>query len=302
MNRQFNGDGRDALAFWTSANSTSPELVDDGNEYGGVGNAFPVPLEEGVAQTLDLVATADNVTLRGTAIVVTMGAENATTRSVSWTGTVTGAQTGDYLIMSGTLGNQLMGIRGSIARTDPPLLSGGLHGLTVAANAFWKAQVFDNPLGTGGTIRALSLPLMERPFAQLAVKSNFSINDIKFLHCNAFVKAKYVDLCVAEKRHYNQMELDGGQDAVTFNNKPLIVDPQCRRNVLYYINPKAIDILTSSGGVQWADFLDSGQFKLKAGSSGYSDAYQAFLVFYGDMATKVRNGNCVITDIDESIS
>ena len=54
--------------------------------------------------------------------------------------------------------------------------------------------------------------------------------------------------------------------------------------------------------MQWADFLDSGQFKLKAGSSGYSDAYQAFLVFYGDMACKVRNGNAAIQDIDESIS
>jgi len=32
------------------------------------------------------------------------------------------------------------------------------------------------------------------------------------------------------------------------------------------------------------------------------DAYQAFLVFYGNMATNARNSNAVLGDLSESVS
>lgn len=289
INRQLHSDGTDALAFWTGADDTSGTAVDDGQ-----GNAF-VHLDLTSAETLDLVDAGDNTTLHGTAIVVTLGAEEAADFLVTWTGTVSGSADGDYLVKSGSLGLQLMGIRGVISASDPPLLTLGLHGLAVATNNFWKAASFAN----SGTKRDLTLELMQKPLTRIAVTSGFTEADVKFMLCNGAVRDKYVSLLVAEKRFVNAMELDGGFSAVDFNGKPLVVDPQCRHNVIYYITPKTMDILTSSNGLVWADFEDGQMWQKKPASGSYYDAYQAFLVFYGNLACKARNGNGILADINE---
>lgn len=288
INRQLHSDGTDAFAFWTGADDSSGTTVDDGQ-----GNAF-VHLEVG-ATTMDLIDASNHSSVLGDSIVVTLGAENAATYDVTWTGTVSGSADGDYLVLEDTLGKQMMGIRGIISASDPPLLSGGLHGLAVATYPYWKAQSFLN----SGTTRDLTLELMQKPLTTIGTKSGVTEADVKFLMCNGPVKDKYIALLLADQRHVNTTELRGGQTSVDFNGKPIIVDPQCRRNTIYYIAPKTMDVLTSSGGLVWADFEDGLQFKMKTGSSGYSDAYQAFLVFYGNMAVKQRNGNAVLGDIAE---
>lgn len=288
INRQLHGDGRDALAFWTVTDDSSGGVVDDGQ-----GNAF-VHLPKSGTLTCDLIATSDNSTVRGNAIVVTRGASNAADVSITWSGTVASSNDGDYLVLNDTLGLQMMGIRGAISAADPPLLSGGLHGKTVSANPYWVSQVFG-----AASNRDLSLELMQRPLTTIDVESDASQEDVKFLLCNGPVFDKYIALCVAEKRHVNRMELDGGQSAVSFNEKPLVMDPQCRRNTIYYIVPDSMSVLTSSGGVVWADFQDGSQWKMKPGSSTYQDAYQAFLVFYGNLAVKSRSSNAVLTEISE---
>jgi len=51
---------------------------------------------------------------------------------------------------------EMMGLLGIISNADPPKPNdGGLQALPVATNPAWKAHVFDNPLGTGGTDREL---------------------------------------------------------------------------------------------------------------------------------------------------
>jgi hypothetical protein len=57
------------------------------------------------------------------------------------------------------------------------------------------------------------------------------------------VRAKYVALLVSEKRFVNNMELDGGFRGVDFNGIPLVPDPQCQKNRIYYVVP---DVLRSS--------------------------------------------------------
>jgi hypothetical protein len=213
---------------------------------------------------------------------------------VTWVGTVSGSADGDYLVLNDTLGLQLMGIRGVIDTANPPLLVAGLQGIsTTAGNAYWKAQVFAN----SGTLRALSLPLMQRPLSKIARNSDFDESDVQFLMSNTGVRDKYIDLVLADKRSVNTMTLDGGQESVEFNGKPIIIDPQCRENVLYYINPKTMNVLTSSDGIVWADFEDGQMFQKKPGSGTYYDAYQAFLVMYGELACSARNGNGLLADI-----
>lgn len=287
INRQLNSDGTDALAFWTAADDVSGTNVDDGQ-----GNAF-VHLGNGTT-TADLIDASDNSTVLGNDIVVTLGAENTNSFAITWSGTVSGSADGDYLVLNDTLGLQLMGIQGVIATTDPPLLSTGLQGLTTTnGNNFWKAQVFSN----SGTLRSLSLPLMQRPLSKIARNSDYDESDVQFLLANTGVRDKYIDLVLADKRSVNTMTLDGGQESVEFNGKPIIIDPQCRENVLYYINPKTMNVLTSSDGIVWADFEDGQMFQKKPGSGSYYDAYVAYLVLYGELAVGARNGNGLLSDL-----
>lgn len=289
INRQLHSDGTDALAFWTGADDTSGTNVDDGQ-----GNAF-VHLPKSGTITVDIVDATDNATLLGEDIVITRGAAAATNVAVTWTGTVSGSADGDYAILANTLTYQMMGLRGVVSASDPPLLAGGLHGIAVATNPYWVANVFSN----SGTLRDLTLELMQRPLTTIAIESDYSQDDVAFLLCNGPIFDKYITLCVADKRHVNRMELDGGQTAVSFNNKPLILDPQCRQNTIYYIVPDSMSVLTSSGGVVWGEFEDSNQWKMKPGSGVYSDAYQAQLVFYGNLACRNRVANAVLTDLSQ---
>jgi hypothetical protein len=287
LNRQLHSDGTDALCFWTAADDTSGTNVDDGQ-----GNGFPVFLEPG-ATTVDIIDATDHSTELGADIVLTKGAETASEVAVTWTGTITGSADGDYAVLAGSLGKAPMGIRGIIAATDPPLLSGGLHGLTVAANADWKAQVFSN----SGTQRALTLDLMQQPLTEIGLRSSVSEGDIDFLLCNGRVKDKFLALLVADQVQISPVKLKGGHTSYDFNGKPVVVDPMCRRNTIYYINTESMDFLTATGGITWASFKDGSIWKQKIGTSGYADAYQAILRIEGNLACKQRNANAVLLDL-----
>lgn len=289
LNRQLHSDGTDALAFWTTADDTSGTNVDDGQ-----GNGFPIHLESGVATTVDIIDASDNSTELGSDIVLTLGAETASNAAVTWTGTVSGSADGDYAVIAGSLGNAVMGIRGIISATDPPLLAGGLHGLTVAANPNWKAQVFSN----SGTNRALTIPLMEQVLTEIGLRSGATDKDIEFLMCNGRVKDKYVALLIADQRQTSPTTLKGGYTSYDFNGKKFIVDNQCRRNTIYFINPDSMDFLTSTNGIAWSDYSGN-RWQLKAGSSGYADAVQAFLRVEGNLACKMRSANGLLTDLTD---
>ncbi|MCR4339376.1 MAG: phage major capsid protein, partial [Gemmatimonadaceae bacterium] len=244
LNRQLQGDGRDALAFWTGADDTSGTNVDDGQ-----GNGFPIHLQSG-ATTLDLIDATNNSSVLGDSIVVTKGAETSTNCAITWTGSVSGSADADYLVHEDSLGKAAMGIRGIISDDNPPLLSGGLHGLTVAAQPDWKAQVF----GNSGANRPLTLALMQQPLTEIGLRSSASEADIEFLMCNGRLKDKYIELLIADQRQTSPTKLKGGYVSFDFNGKPIVVDNQCRRNTLYYINPDTMDFLTATNGIAWSDF------------------------------------------------
>lgn len=287
VNRQLHSDGTDALAYWTAADDVSGTNVDDGQ-----GNGFPVHLESG-ATIVDIIDVSDYATELGADIVLTRGAETSTATAVTWTGSISGTADGDIAVIANTLGKAFMGIRGIIDDGNPPLLSGGLHGLTVASNPEWKAQVF----GNSGTQRALTLELMQKPLTEIGLRSSASEGDIEFLMCNGRLKDKFVALLVADQIQASPVKLKGGHTSIDFNGKPIVVDPQCRRNTLYYINPDSMDFLTATGGITWASFKDGSIWKQKVGSSGYADAYQAILRLEGNLACKHRNSNGLLEDI-----
>lgn len=290
MNRQLHGDSRDALAFTAAnASSTTAFTVDDNQS-----NAF-VHLPTG-AVTLDLIKGTDNSTVTLASGSFTLGSANSSGTNYAITVATTSITTtaGDYLVYPGTLGYQMMGIYGIINNNDPVVPNGGgartgLHGLAVATYPFWAAQVYTN----SGTKRDLSLALMQKPFSAIATNSDFNEDDVKFLLCSYGMRDKYVDLLVAEKRFVNTMKLDGGFSGVEYNGIPLVPDPQCRKNTIFYIVPESLRIFRTSD----FDWMDRDGAVL-ARVPDY-DQYDAILFHYGNLGTTARNANGILGDVNE---
>lgn len=283
VNRQLHSDGLDGLAYWTTADDTSGTNVDDNQ-----GNAF-VHLPAAGTLTCDLLDASASYAVIGNDIVVTLGAKGATSYAITWTGTVSGSADGDVLVPQDTSGFQLMGIGGIISDVDPPLLTGGLHGLPVATKSYWKAQTF----GNSGTKRDLTLALMQEPVSAIAVNSDFSEADVEFLLGNYNIRDKYVSLLVADKRHVNNMKLDGGFSAVEFNSKPLILDPQSRRSKIYYVVPESMKIMESSD----FEFMEKDGAVLSRVAN--KDSYEFVLFRYFNLACFFRNANAVLNDLND---
>jgi len=293
VNRQMHSDGLDALAYLYSSTSSSTIVIDD-----NMSNPFiHIPATGCMTDLLD--ASSSYVTLTADAFIypttvvaagtgytalVYTDATKVTPKDLS-----ASRADGDPFVLPGTKGYQMMGIAGIISASDPPLLAGGLHGLTVADNTWWTAQT----VGADATLADLTFPLMQSVFSKIAINSDYSESDIKFLLCNYQVRDKYVELCTNERRMFNTMTLDGGFEAVDYNGKPLIPDPQCKRNRLYFVVPDTLKIFRSSD-FDWMD-RDGSTFKAVAGY----DQYEAILFHYGDLGCVARNGNGVLLGIRE---
>lgn len=288
FNKQLHSNGIPALAYWTAADDVSGTVVDDSQ-----GNAF-VHLGYGTT-VCDLLDASASYAIIGNSIVVTLGTEDTSTPgwNVTWTGTVSGSADGDVLVneddVQGGVGYTMMGIDGIINNTDPALLSGGLHGLTVAAQPWWTAQTFTN----SGTKRPLTLALMQQPLSQIAVRSDYDESDVKFLLGNVWIRDKYEQLLIADKRHVNTLELDGGFSGLDYSGKPFVVDTDCKRNTIFYVTPETMSIFRNQ------DFsmmdLDGKIWHRRE----YKDSYFATLYHYGDLACKNRNGNGRLGDLTE---
>ncbi len=281
FNRQFHGDGRDALAFWTGADDSSGVTIDDGQ-----GNAFVHVPSGGV--TVDLIDATDNASKVGDSIVLTLGAKGATSYAATFAGSVSGSADGDYVVFEDTLGSQMMGLDGIVSAADPTL--GALQGLAVASNAFWKAQVNSN----NGTLRAFDFADLQSVIDDIASTTNYSESDIDLLLTNYPVRREYYKACIVERRHVNTMELDGGFKALDFNGIPFVADSQCKRNRIYVLAMKSLALVRSSD-FEWMD-KDGSYLSREAGY----DAYGATLFHYGNLMVYDRNANGLYTDILES--
>lgn len=283
LNRQLNGDGTGALAYWTGADNTSPATVDDnlgnGTTQLGIG-----------AVTCDLIDT-DNSTKNGDSIVVTRGAVSTATTSVSWTGTVTNSGDGDYLVLEDSLGNEMTGIQGVISDANPPLLTGGLHGLPVATYDDWKSIV----IGDDTAKVDLTFPLLQQLVSRIVSESAIDESELKMFHCHPAMRDTYVKLCQDERVFYNVMKLDGGWEAVTYNGKPIVADTQCRRNAIFAIAPSSLALMQMAP----LDFMDKDGSVFYRISGGDVDAYGATAFVYQELGCKARNQNGLLKGLNE---
>jgi hypothetical protein len=296
FNRQLHGDGRDVLAFWKSGATGTSIVVDDSGASGVRGNAsMHLPT---AALKVDLV-DSDNSTVNlglsssdATSVTITRGAVSGTGYAATLSKniqTVAGPATGDFFVREGTLGKQMTGIAAIISDANPPLLSGGLHGITVASNADWVAQC----IGTEASKQDLSFGLMQQVFSQISMNSDLDESAVKLLLCGYQMRDTYVQLCQDQRRFYNTMKLDGGFEAVTYNGKPLVPDAQCLRNRIYFIAPETMSIYRLAD-MDWMD-RDGSIFYRLSGIDGYG----ATLYVYQELGCHLRNGNGLLRGINE---
>ncbi len=284
FNRQFHSDGVDALAYATGADDATPATVDDNK-----GNPFTFLR---VGDTVDWLDASASYAVIGTASVISSLTPGASNVSVAWTGgSPTGSADGDPLVLTGTGGNQLMGIAGIVDNADPPLLSSGLHGIA-ATNAYWNAQVNSN----SGTLRPLTNLLMRKVLSSIATNSDFKDSDVKFLLCSYEVQDEYYNLLVDTKRHPVTLQLDGGFTGLDVCGIPVVADPDCRKNVLYYIVPESMRIFEAAP-LDWFD-KDGNVLHRREDK----DAYTGTMFTYMNLGTTARNANGLLEDIQISTS
>lgn len=289
LNRQANGDGLDELGFIAvNANSASQTVVD----FFGNFNTY---LQPGVATTVDIYAgDVSNATpglsigaARATSVTATAGAANANGIAVTL-GSSQNLTAGDILVLSGTLGFQMTGLRAIIAAADPSaqsLASAGLQGLPVASNAYWVSQIVGTQpiFGSATGKQDLRFPLLQRVISLVSKNSPNGKDDIKFVLTSYAGQDAYYELAMNERIAVNTMVLDGGYEGVEFSGIPIVADPEHWDGFYDFIVPDALRI-NQVKDVDWMDKDGNVLFRVSG-----ADAYEATLFAYMNLGTTMRN-------------
>jgi hypothetical protein len=246
LNRQVNGDGTGALFYWTGADDTSGTNVDD-----NLGNR---PYELPPTITVDVVdaSSTDDTTTLGTDIAVVRGTQGTSSTAITWTGTVTGSADGDYAVLPGTNGKEIVGLQAIVSASNPPTLASGLHGLPVTTYPDWVAVT----IGADATRRDFEFKDLQQLISRITTESDAETGDLKFIHSHTAMRDTYVKACQDQRMFYNTMKLDGGWEVVSYNGKPWNDDPQCRRNAVYVLSPSSMKLMQMAP-LDWINDLHS---------------------------------------------
>ena len=165
--------------------------------------------------------------------------------------------------------------------------SGELQGIDPASSGEWVAKKFDN----GGVSRPLSLELM-----QLAVDAADEIGgtepDVIMGHHS--MRREYVNLLTSDVR-YAPEQLKGGFQKLTYagGSTPITIefDKHAPYNKLFFIRSSDIKLYVQQDW-KWADRDGSTFSRLQN-----QDAWEAFMLWYGNLGCERRNSHVVITDL-----
>ena len=281
LNRQLHGNGTGTLCLLSADPGTGAVTYVDvdtpGTQYIQKGMAFDICDPTG--------ATAGaNRGTASTGIVVTQ--KTSSTRITFASNTFDAAVAdNDAVVRKGSWLNEMMGLNGIVNNADPVtsvLYVGGIVRAT-AGNEFWDAYVSSN----SGTNRALTLELMQTVWDGVEEEGG----EISMMMTSRAVRRKYVTLVKADGRTVNNMDIDGGFDAVEYNGKPLFVDKHCLPNKIYFLDESTLAIYRMSD-LDWMD--KDGAILSRV--TGY-DAYEAVLYMYATLGCSACNRNGVLADI-----
>lgn len=294
FNRQLHGDGTDALGFYVSGAGSTTVVVDD-----GLGNRFD---HFNKTTSVDLVNGSTHV-VRQAGLTATRGSLVSTGRNITLSSAAdAGATEGDYFVKASTLGKQMTGIAAIISDANPNsvLYPNGLQKLTIGSEPDWAAQVIyadggSSELTTATNRVDISFEALQDLLTAISVNSDFDESDVNLFMSSPGLKNKYVQLCRNERVFFNNMKLDGGFSAVSYNQKPWVWDPQAKKNRVYALITETLAIFRLAD----LDWIEVGGDVLYRISGGDVDAVGATLFVYQEVGCKVRNANGVILNLNE---
>lgn len=294
FSRQMQSDGTDPVIFYQSGAGTTTGTGND-----GLGNAFDYLNKTTLCDLINGAAT----TVRQSAITLTRGTVGVGVRNFTTDSNINaGAVVGDYFIKSGTLGNQMMGLKGIVSNTDPNsvLYPSGLQKLLVANEPDWSAQTIFADGSTSELTSSvgrvdITFEALQDALTAISVNSDYDESDVNLFLSSPGMKNQYVRLCRNERVFFNNMKLDGGFSAVSYNQKPWVWDPLSRRNRVYALVTDTLAIFRLAD----LDWIEVGGDVLYRISGGDVDAVGATLYVYQEVGAKVRNANAVIMNLNE---
>lgn len=193
---------------------------------------------------------------------------------------------------------EMMGLMGIIRRTDPPRPndSNGLQGLTVAAAPRWKAVVFDNPLGTGGTARDLTEDLLIQVLDEVE-----SYGKVDVILVSRGVYRAYFALLKQYHMNTNEKKLWGGWSGLVFLHDgreiPVVKDKYVPDGHAMFVTNKALVLhVLTPNMIFWEKGLGGGGILQKvAGKNEYVAEGHMFM----NLATNNRRAFGLLKDIKE---
>jgi len=285
-NRQLNGDGRDALGFYVSGASGTAVVVTD--QWGNVGGDF---FQSGTTK-VDLINGSDH-TVRQAGVTVTRGAVGSTGRALTaGVNLAAGATAGDYFVLADTIGQQLMGLRGVISNGNPPLLSGGLQGVTVASVPEFAASI----VGDSAAPKDLQFHNLQRVLSEINRNSDEGSEGIGAILTSYPGIDTYGKACRDENITVNAMMLDGGFKGVAFIGTAMVPDKHVALGIYQFVNWKSMKLF-SLADLDWDTAGPNGDMFYRI-SGGDRDALGATLKEYCELGVITRNANGALVGVN----
>ena len=172
----------------------------------------------------------------------------------------------------------------STALNDP------LQGLAVATYPWFVAIVDKHASGRYAGQRALTLTLMQTMFDMVEETAGKNYGPNLILTTRA-LRREYLELCQADRRTVNTMQLDGGWSALDYNGVPLTVDNDAIDGEIYFLTTKDLQMYVMSD----YDWMEKDGAVLSR-ISGY-DTYEAVLFRYEEFGVTNRATQGVLCDL-----
>ena len=178
---------------------------------------------------------------------------------------------------------EMMGLKGIV---DDGTYVTTLHNLSRTSYEWWKCSTFSTD-DNSGTNRDLTLDLMQS--AITAVEKNGG--KVNLILTTFDLRDAYAALVVADKRFVNTLELDGGFKGLEYSGIPLVADVDCPPNTMFFLDTSHLQIMQMS---DW-DWMDRDGATLSRVAN--SDAYEAVLYWYADLATDKPRAFSFLRDV-----
>lgn len=330
INRQLWGAGYGVLARWRTTTSGTVYTIQKayrantaggdgfGSAFGGKylkpnGNNSAVPVvETSTSSSAVVVLTVDTSDIAVSAITTSV----ATYDTITCTDPSVTEAVGTFYVRPASLVTvngssaagaarlEMMGLRGIVTNEDIDEISifdgtntglsvnDPLQGLAVGTYDWWTAQVDINTGGTRyGAQRALTFKLMQKMFDLVEIEAGVAYGPDMIITTHS-IRREYKELCEADRRAVNTMELDGGFKALDYNGIPLMVDPDAIDGEIYFLTLKDLGLYRMSD-YEWMDKDGA----ILSRITNY-DAYEAVLYRYAELGCKRRNSQGVLCDLN----